>query len=199
MSFRKEEKLNINKNQLLSLLDWIVKNGGFKLFDDRVVSSTYFDNDSLQMYKDSEEGSVPRKKVRIRSYYKDKHREEDSALEIKRSTVEGRHKISEKNFNLDRLLRYGYFDMDYGVIRPKVRVSYKRSYYKIHDVRLTIDRNIEYIKLNSLNNETYKRSEEDIIVEVKADKSITSEYLYQNFSFDRIRFSKYSKAINSFL
>ena len=68
MSFRKEEKLNINKNQLFSLLDWIVKNDGHKLYEDRMVSSTYFDNDSMQMFKDSEEGTVPRKKIRIRSY-----------------------------------------------------------------------------------------------------------------------------------
>ena len=198
MSFRKEEKLNINKNQLFNLLEWVVKNGGHKIYDDRIVSSTYFDNDNLQMFKDSEEGIVPRKKVRIRSYYKGKHEIDSSTFEIKRSSVEGRFKTSTKKFNLKKALKFGYFDPEYGVLQPKARVSYKRSYYKVLNVRLTIDRDIEYVKINNQNKETYKTDEKDIIVEVKADSEISVEYLYRNFSFDRIRFSKYSKAINSF-
>ncbi len=64
MSFRKEEKLHIHESQLLNLLNWLYKNDGYKLYDTRTVSSTYFDNDNMQMFKDSEEGCVPRKKIR---------------------------------------------------------------------------------------------------------------------------------------
>ena len=68
MSFRKEEKLKVHKGQLINVLDWLYKNGATELHKPRVVSSTYFDNDHWSMFKDSEEGSVPRKKIRIRSY-----------------------------------------------------------------------------------------------------------------------------------
>ena len=43
------------------------------------------------------------------------------------------------------------------------------------------------------------KTKPDIIVEVKAEDSVPVEYLFKKFHFDRIRFSKYSKAINSFL
>ena len=93
----------------------------------------------------------------------------------------------------------GFFDKDYGLCKPKVRVSYKRSYYKIHGVRLTIDRHIEYVKIDGLVEAAYKHHEPDIIVEIKASNFVPVEYLCNKFQFDRIRFSKYSRAISSFL
>ena len=133
MSFRKEEKLRINKNQLFNLLDWVDNNGGYKLFDSRIVSSTYFDNDELRMFKDSEEGSVPRKKIRIRSYTKIPHSLDSSSLEVKISSVEGRYKTRTKSFNLKKSLNIGMLDKDYGICKPKVRVTYRRAYYKIYN------------------------------------------------------------------
>jgi hypothetical protein len=199
MSFRKEEKLNIHKSQLLNLLNWIYKNDGYKLYDTRIVSSTYFDNDDMQMFKDSEEGSVPRKKIRIRSYTRKEHKIDQSALEVKTSSIEGRYKTTDKNFDLRKTMTIGFFDKDYGICKPRVRVTYKRDYYKIHNVRLTVDRYIEYIKLNSQGNGIYTKYDPDIIVEIKAEDFVPIEYLFKIFHFDRIRFSKYSKAVNSFL
>jgi hypothetical protein len=196
MSFRKEEKIKIDKNKLFNLLDWIDINKGYKLFDSRVVSSTYFDNDDLGMFKDSEEGSVPRKKIRVRSYSKDKHTKENSSLEIKTSSVEGRYKTSTKVFNINKVLRIGLLDSDYGICKPKVRVTYRRSYYKIHDVRLTIDQDIKYAKINSDGQSIYINTDTDIIVEIKANNDVPIEYLFKMFPFERMRFSKYSRAIN---
>lgn len=195
MSFRKEEKLHIHKNQLYHLLEWIVENDGYKLYDTRVVSSTYFDNSEMQMFKESEEGSAPRKKIRVRSYSKQDHKLGESALEIKTSSIEGRFKTTDKEFNLDKVMSIGVFDKDYGVCKPKVRVSYKRDYYKIHDVRLTIDRQIEYTQLNTQGKGIYKKYDPDIIVEVKAGSFVSTEYLMRKFHFDRVRFSKYSRAV----
>ena len=198
MSFRKEEKLHIHRSQLMDLQSWIYENDGYKLYDSRIVSSTYFDNVSMQMFSDSEEGCVPRKKIRIRSYTKDEHQLDQSSLEIKISSVEGRYKTSKKNFDLKKVMNNGFFDQDYGICKPVVRVTYKRDYYKIHDVRLTIDRYIEYIKLNSNGRGVYKEYDPDIVVEIKADNFVPIEYLFKKFYFDRVRFSKYSRAINSF-
>ena len=199
MSFRKEEKLHIHKSQLLNLLNWIYDNDGYKLFDTRTVSSTYLDNDDMQMFEDSEEGCVPRKKIRIRSYTKKEHKIDQSALEVKTSSVEGRYKTTDKNFDLRKIMAIGFFDKDYGVCKPKARVTYKREYYRIHNIRLTVDRHIKYIKLNPQGRGVYKNTESDIIVEIKAGDYVPVEYLLKEFYFDRIRFSKYAKAINSFL
>ena len=103
MSFRKEEKLNFAKSQILNLYSWISENEGVKIYDDRLVSSTYFDNGTMQMFKDSEEGTVPRKKIRIRSYDRLEHKIGSSAFEVKRSTVEGRYKTSTKNYELEKI------------------------------------------------------------------------------------------------
>ncbi len=199
MSFRKEEKLHIHKNQLLNLLNWIDENNGYKLHETRTVSSTYFDNDQMEMFWDSEEGSIPRKKIRVRSYTRKEHTIENSALEIKTSSLEGRYKTTDKSFDLRKIMAIGFFDQDYGVCKPRIRITYKRDYYKIHNVRLTIDRHIEYIKLNSRGEGVYKNLEPDVIVEIKAEDFVPIEYLFKKFHFNRIRFSKYSKAINSFL
>ena len=199
MSFRKEEKLKVDKNQLLNLLDWVKNNGGYKLFDSRIVSSTYFDNDELSMFKDSEEGSVPRKKIRIRSYTKRDHTEECSSLEVKISSVEGRYKTRTKSFNLKKSLNMGIFDKDYGICKPRVRVTYKRRYIKIHNVRLTIDQDIEYIQISNKKELFFKNLESEIAIEVKANNQVSIGYLYKMFPFERLRFSKYSRAMNSIL
>jgi hypothetical protein len=198
MSFRKEEKLHIHKSQLINLLSWIYDNDGCKLYDSRVVSSTYFDNENMQMHKDSEEGCSPRKKVRIRSYSRNSHTDSNSKLEIKTSAVEGRYKTSQKQFNIKKYINKGFFDADYGICNPKVRVTYQRDYFKIHHVRMTVDRQIEYMQLNSLGKAIYKTYEPDIVVEIKAEDFVPIEYLFNKFQFNRVRFSKYSRAINSF-
>ena len=199
MSFRKEEKLRINKNQLFNLLDWVDNNGGYKLFDSRIVSSTYFDNDELRMFKDSEEGSVPRKKIRIRSYTKIPHSLDSSSLEVKISSVEGRYKTRTKSFNLKKSLNIGILDKDYGICKPKVRVTYKRTYIKIHNVRLTIDENIEYIKISNKKELPFKNVDSEMAIEIKAGNQVPISNLWQMFPYERLRFSKYCRAINSIL
>lgn len=199
MSFRKEEKLKVDKNKLIDLLDWININKGYKLFESRIVSSTYFDNSDIRMFRDSEDGCVPRKKIRLRSYSKDKHSSGTTLLEIKVSSVEGRYKTSTKLFNLNKALSLGIFDPDYGICMPKVRVTYTREYFSIHNVRLTIDKDIQYEKINSDGNNIYLNTDSNIIVEIKATNEVPIEYLFKMFPFERVRFSKYSRAINYYL
>ena len=65
------------------------------------------------MFVDSEEGTLPRKKIRIRSYKTADHAEQDSNLEVKISSVEGRYKTS-KELDVsesEEFLQQGYFDL----------------------------------------------------------------------------------------
>ena len=68
MSFRKELKSIISKNKLDILKKWILQNNGEILHPERSINSLYLDNKNFSMYNDSVEGSVPRKKIRIRNY-----------------------------------------------------------------------------------------------------------------------------------
>jgi len=197
MSFRKEEKLKIRIGQLSNLLDWIYKNGGTELHKPRIVSSTYFDNDSWSMFNESEEGSVPRKKIRIRSYSRELHSQNDSSLEVKTSSIEGRYKTITQNFDLQKMMSLGIFDQNYGICKPRVRITYQRTYYRIFSVRLTIDKNIEYHTVDGHRSSGHKIKDKEIAVEIKAADGVPIEYLMKKFPFERIRFSKYSKAINS--
>ena len=64
MSFRTEEKILSNCSQNNLLKNFLSKSKATKIHEDRIISSLYFDNKFFQMFKDSEEGCVPRKKIR---------------------------------------------------------------------------------------------------------------------------------------
>ena len=65
MSFRIEEKINIHKNNSIFLKNWLSENNAKVLFPPRIISSIYFDNDNFEMYHNSIEGVLPRKKSEL--------------------------------------------------------------------------------------------------------------------------------------
>ena len=68
MSFRKEKKFKLNKSELKFLKSSLIKNGMSELYPKRIISSCYFDTLNLKIFHDSEEGILPRKKIRLRWY-----------------------------------------------------------------------------------------------------------------------------------
>ena len=116
-----------------------------ELYPSRKINSCYFDTQNLALFQDSEEGVLPRKKVRIR-WYEDDNK---SNKEIKISSVEGRYKIVENFLNLNSLKKnydLNLVDNEYGVLRPSLIVSYDREYYSLSGLRITFDNNIKYIR-----------------------------------------------------
>ena len=67
MSFRTEDKYIIY-DHTQDIMHYLLGKGGKFLFPARKIISIYFDNENLEMFYDSEEGVVPRKKVRVRYY-----------------------------------------------------------------------------------------------------------------------------------
>jgi len=190
MSFRVEEKLLINRKQILEFKNFLFKKHAKEIFPSRKIQSLYFENFSEEMYKDSIEGIVPRKKIRVRNYPNDKNL--SLFLEMKISSADGRYKtrkiIDRNKFN--SIKKIGIYDNQYGVCRPLVYVTYDREYYKIDDVRISIDENINYHlfsgrKLGNDNNS---------IVELKTSINKDRDDLLNNFPFQRTRFSKYCNA-----
>ena len=98
MSFRSEKKYKLSYGDSFKIKSQLISLGMKKLFPDREIHSEYLDTKELKMFSDSEEGILPRKKIRIR-WYKDKSIQN---LETKISSVEGRYKKSEKFSKLER-------------------------------------------------------------------------------------------------
>jgi len=195
MSFRIEEKLKVAESKIFQLRDWITKNMGVTLYPTRTINSIYFDNQDYTMYNQSIEGVVPRKKIRLRVYGKEFSPNKNINKEIKISSVEGKYKISELVQNPSKLLNFGIYDNNYGLCIPVLNVLYERSYYKIKNIRLTIDEKIIYRKI--ANGKIFEPSTFDKynIVELKCNSNKSISLLSNNFPFERTRFSKYTRGI----
>ena len=193
MSFRIEDKLFFKPENILQFKSFLKDKSAQKLYDNRVIKSLYFDNINLEMYRDSVEGSVPRKKIRIRHYPNSE--DKNYYLEIKTSSVEGRYKTREilsKN-DYETYKKNGVFDSMYGTCLPNYYVSYKREYAKIGDVRISIDKEISYE--NFLSNSVF--FDDKLIVELKTSIHKNLDDFVKDFPFQKIRFSKYCFAVEN--
>jgi len=193
MSFRIEDKLYIRTENLLQFNEFLNNHSAKKLFEPRIIKSLYFDNLKFDMYSDSIEGSVPRKKIRIREYPNTSDKK--YYLEIKTSSVEGRFKtreiIDHKKFLFFQ--KFGYLDKMYGTCLPNFFVSYEREYFKIEDVRISIDKKITYTDF--FTKKIY--SDDKTIVELKTSINKNQDDLAKTFPFQKIRFSKYCYAVEN--
>ena len=192
MSFRIEQKIFIKKSNYINFFNYLTSNNAQKKYPSRKINSLYFDNNNFQMHLDSEEGIVPRKKIRIRNY----NNEQNFFLEKKISSAEGRFKKSIQIANFKKIINNGILDPDYGLCKPKIYVSYFRSYIKLFGFNITIDKDINYQKFYSKRNFVSKKYEEEIIVEIKTNDLSNFRNLDIIFPFQTIRFSKYSKGIS---
>lgn len=187
MSFRIEQKILIGKNQIIEFKNLYQKKNLKKLYPPRIIKSLYFENLNNNMYKDSVEGVVPRKKIRIRNYPNEN--EGKLYLEKKISSVEGRYKekkeISVSSFK--KILKTGLYDYDYGYCKPLLYVEYNRNYYFLDQSRVTHDSKIKYYKFQ---NKIIKKDENEIF-EIKTNNNADLDDLYLTFPMDRSRFSKY--------
>ena len=193
MSFRTEEKLYIRQENLIDFKKFIFNLSGKKIHKPRKIKSLYFDNSNLDMYNDSVEGIVPRKKIRIRNYLNSEDKQ--NYLETKYSSVEGRFKTRKiiDNKTVDFYKRAGCFDNKYGLCMPNFYVTYDREYMIIDDVRISIDKNIKYENFKT----NYYQKEKNCIIELKTSADKDSDDLVNLFPFQRIRFSKYCFAVEN--
>ena len=195
MSFRIEEKLSIDNNNIREFKNYLTKKAAKQIYPRRSIESLYFENHNYEMYNDSLEGLTPRKKIRIRNYPNTK--DNNLYLEIKISSVEGRFKtrnIIDKN-KFDNLKTKGILDLQYGLCKPCLYVAYDREYFKINNVRISIDNNIKY-KLYLSNN---FESDTSSIVEIKTTIKKNLDELLQDFPYQRKRFSKYCNAVEKII
>jgi len=191
MSFRIEKKYLFENNEHISFKSFLFKNGMEVLYPKRIISSCYYDTKDLIFFHQSNEGILPRSKVRIRWYdNKDKYNKE-----IKVTSVEGRFKTTEKftKNNFKKNFSSTIFDKQYGLLKPSLLITYSREYYNFKKVRLTFDTNIKYVNLRSLARREF--SEKNTVMELKAPSDTPKAYLEKILSIPTSRFSKYSFGI----
>lgn len=187
MSFRSETKFRLSYGDHYLIKSNLLSSGMKLLYPNRVVNSEYYDNEKLQMFSDSEEGTLPRKKIRVRWY-------DDvgiKKLEVKISSIEGRFKTS-NNLSKSSIATYRH-DNYYGKIFPSVLVKYKREYYEFKNLRFTFDSSISYKNLRD--NSIKIVNDRETVLEIKTNNLNIQDYISEFINCPTSRFSKYSRGI----
>lgn len=192
MSFRKEKKYRLSYSDMAKIESYFISINMKELYPARTINSCYFDNDNMAMFHDSEEGVLPRKKVRVR-WYNDS---QDFTREIKISSLEGRYKLTKAANDLatiSNVISSNIFDPFYGHLSPILIVRYARHYFRLESLRITFDRNISYQNLKYRANAELQDSE--CVMEVKAPASCDDNYIENLIHHPTARFSKYSRGV----
>jgi len=192
VSYRKEKKFRVTLSDFYEFQGQLRKAGMELLFEPRLINSVYFDTVDLNMFNDSEEGVLPRKKVRIRWYGNSKL----FALENKTSSIDGRFKVTTKldnSISRNELLTRNRMDAQYGNIQPILKVSYKRSYYVFNEMRITFDQDLCYQNLRFANRRKYYDPER--VIEIKIPINCSDDFVEKFIPFPTARFSKYSRGL----
>lgn len=191
MSFRKELKYRLETHDYDEIMTELLKSGAEILFPERRVFSRYYDTLNLRMFQESEEGTLPRRKIRIRNY----SNSSKFLKEVKISSTEGRFKLSREFIEKDTLKRglsKNLFDTRYGSLFHATTVQYTRSYLAFGPLRLTLDKNIRY---NCPSFPMIFRYDNECVLEVKA-LTDTSDNLIDNITnANPVRFSKYCRGV----
>ena len=84
-----------------------------QLYQKRAINSCYFDTQNFRMFHESEDGILPRRKIRFRWY----NNQFFCSKETKISSIEGRYKIMnrENSINTNSIKFHRFFEKDYGI------------------------------------------------------------------------------------
>ncbi len=186
---RKEYKFLYTKNQLYEFLNYFgdeIKD----LYPSRTIESIYFDTINYRFYNLSVLNDIDKSKIRFR-----KGIDKQIYLEIKSSTNNGKFKIKELTefSNLDDIKNYQFGEYK---LYPAIKIKYFRKYYKLNNIRITLDSNITYQNTpNRLPMEKTIRSNKFIVEYKYLDKN--KGELENYFVMNPVSFSKYLEGIQS--
>jgi SPX domain protein involved in polyphosphate accumulation len=192
--FRTEEKVLLNISDYLKIINLIKDSGGRQIYPSREIESIYFDDKNFTMYNESEDGTLPRYKIRLRRYPKIDLQQ--WFYEKKINSIEGKFKKTNSILENEKfyLSKYGINDKIYGNCYPKLTVKYIREYYSIKDERITLDKNLKYVSHNS---KMSIDNNENLILEMKSQTNIFYETLFAKLQSKKERISKYCSAVDA--
>jgi hypothetical protein len=190
VSFRKEKKFRLSNYEYNDLKSKLLLRGMKPLYAKREINSLYYDTELYSMYSDSEEGLLPRRKVRIRWY----DEIEKACNEVKISSIEGRFKTSARVcISSEKSLPKALADSHYGIIVPSLLVSYTREYFSFESMRITFDSGIKYF--NYRRNQNIPFTDEECVMEIKVGIGVPEDYIEKIVPLSTSRFSKYSRGL----
>ena len=192
MSYRYEDKIVLSPSEFRVLKANLLNISLKHLHEPRVINSVYFDNLNFDSFNLSEEGVVPRKKIRIRNYPQTKN--QHYFLEEKVTSDDGRFKQSKQIdlIKVNKFLNFGYIDQDLGLMKASIGIRYLREYYSFQGLRITFDQNIKYF---SYKKKTMFAPELWNIVEIKYKNISDLEKIDHLNTYPKERFSKYCRGI----
>ena len=199
MNRRTELKFAFRPSEVSYLLSWMNDNGGRILHPERTVHSIYFDTPDLLMFRETQDGTVPRSKLRIRCYQDHNYGcVGPHNLEVKKTTQTGRSKSSTPAADWRSCTRHGVHLDEYGLCFPVALVQYERSYFEVLGYRLTIDRRLKYQEFRAYSTRAHPNwaSDFSIAVELKAPDLADVDLLSRTFPFPKTHFSKYENAVD---
>ena len=196
---RIEQKACLSPDDRLGVDAWLARNLAREMHQSRIVASCYLDTLHLDNYYRTLEGLTPRAKVRVRGYGSRDMSDclAPYRLEVKISGEHQRLKAVPKVVSPDEyqsLLRSGLPVAGLGMCVPMVLISYLRSYYHVHGLRLTLDTGLRYQALHP----TFvvpEVADDWSVLELKAPIDFDLQAVANDFQFPRIKFSKYERAI----
>jgi len=168
------------------------------LFPKRVVSSIYYDTANLKFFRESEEGVVPRTKVRFRYYNYDNI----GQLELKYTFNYYRDKKIYKNQKFKKDFNDYHLNIDLdNDLYPVLKVSYLRSYFSNDLGRFTLDENISYELMRSkINSISSKSLTNEKVFELKIENNFYDyKSILEEINLKDYRNSKYCNGIQKFL
>ena len=195
---RNEIKFKGTYEQLRKILS---RESAAHTFPKRTINSIYFDSLTLEDFQDSEEGTVPREKLRFRWYGKDRFEGIGTGnLETKRTLSNHREKssISVKGLRQRDILELAS-DLRGKPLFPIVVVQYQRQYFQNGQrYRFTLDSRIVYSKLSKNFSYLNKKIDYSNILELKIGPATDTSIAVKRYADLHTRFSKYCEAVKSF-
>jgi SPX domain protein involved in polyphosphate accumulation len=217
--FRYERKFRLPNKYYNQIKNKIELHGWFKQFNDRKVNNIYFDDSYFNIYNDSINGHLNKKKYRIRWYgnlFIDKNERKKSSnfeIKIKRDLLNYKKIYKVDNLKIFKNQTYSSLNkiikkqilnnindinLKYiETLEPQFINQYAREYYidMKNEIRLTIDRNLNYYSIRP--SISYVGEISDIIIELKFKSSIK----FKNFIIQSnlIQNSKFMSGIDRLL
>ncbi len=210
---RNEIKIPINKNFDLYFQNWKdFRNKITRPYKDRIINSVYYDTENFNSAKDNLAGISKRRKYRIR-WYDNNDNIFNYEIKVKNNNLGNKFSLtsndvkkksedlfSYKNEYLKKEENKFFLNQINSLdLKPKLRVSYLRSYYLYNKkIRITYDQKIDYSLLNRFHLNEFKKKDFMNVIEIKFEPENynLASSLIKDSKFIPKRFSKYLRGLH---
>lgn len=206
-SQRIERKVSLHPGQYIYLKNFIKCMNFKKVFEERDITSIYYDDHNLRSVRDNIDGVEKRLKFRLR-FYNDDLNKVNKEVKIKSGFIGYKivDKIDSLKFeSISSIVKdKSHFFQGYtsSILRPTCLVSYKRSYFQgVNGIRLTVDSKIKSSRILNSSKFASKYHQYEV-VEFKYDIDTDSyfrEMVFPKFKKFNIRMTKSSKYVRGII